>query len=159
MGQTGTRTSIQTTGDVLNESIPTSLGSAALERVLPRRTRDEFLAWLVRYHLDELNGCGDRLRYVPEEPEPDAHHERALEQCRATLDAIDFMANEALPAIRSWVADHLDDPTDAFAPAAAFAYVGAPVHWLIHVLDDPATGRAVSEAVAMVSKLRLRAAP
>jgi hypothetical protein len=109
----------------------------------------------VNEHLVEINGCGDRLRYLRKHPQ-DARPGEArdvLDRLAVHFEALSMVGADALPSVEAWaeakIARH---PEDAFAFAVAIAALGGDVEAMIGGLADAAKafaryGLSVARAV------------
>ncbi|HJZ84557.1 MAG TPA: hypothetical protein VKN99_05265 [Polyangia bacterium] len=102
--------------------------STLLERALPRAEREAFARELVEYQIEELNGLGDRLRYVAEQeqgPEREQHQAQAHARVTEIVEALRWNADEVVRYVWQWLETPLAEPEDVFAPALLLRALGA----------------------------------
>lgn len=118
------------------------VGSAFLERVFGRESRAAFDGQLIRFHLNEMNGLGDRLRFLTAAPDADASDELSTVKARITdhLEALALLGSGTqsvlLQAVGA-VEERRRHPEDVFAPALALWRLSPP-WWRAHAQDLPA---------------------
>lgn len=90
-----------------------------LKKALPPTMREGFVRRLVRYHLEELNGFADRLRYLAAQGDSHAaqESEKIRQRCLTTLEALAWNASEVVPLTWDWWERARPSPEDHFAPA------------------------------------------
>ena len=127
-------------------------GGAALVRSplvddagLSLEKRQEFLGWLVKAHLTEVNGFGDRLRYLRRNPQKARPNEArgVFSRCATHAAAIAMLGDGALPIIGQRAAVRIKHPEDAFAFGFAVAALGKDIETRWRGLSDEARAHAV----------------
>ncbi len=123
---------------------PISLRDAVLHRALSPRARQSFLEWLVRSHLTDVNGYGDRLRYLQRNATKARPNEArgVLNQCALFVEAFALLGESAIPALEAWAAAHGKHPEDAFALGFALASLGGHIETTGIALADAAKSHA-----------------
>lgn len=97
-----------------------------LERAVAGPRREEFARWLTGYHLAELNGFGDRLRYI------DAHAGELQQSeavavrdaCCKHAQALQMIGPSLGPYLSDWGAAGIEQPHDAFGLGFALVTLG-----------------------------------
>jgi hypothetical protein len=132
---------------------PISIRDAALQRTLSTSARRSFVEWLVKSHMTDVNGYGDRLRYLQRNPKKARPNEArgVLDQCGLYVEAIALLGESAVPALEVWATEHMKQPEDAFALGFAAASLGSRVDEIGIALAAPAQSHAAhgSEVAAM----------
>jgi hypothetical protein len=97
-----------------------------LEAALPPPVREAFARRLVRFHLEELNGLADRLRWLETHADASASEEveRVWKRCEETLQALSWNAQEVARLTWEWVEQTEVPPGDTFAPALVLSRLG-----------------------------------
>jgi hypothetical protein len=88
-----------------------------LDRAVPARDRRSFARELLDRQLEDLNGLGDRLRYLAEHDAPEEERAELRARAEAIVAALGYNAEEVVRLTWEWLATPLRYPEDAYAPA------------------------------------------
>jgi hypothetical protein len=101
--------------------------TAFLQSALPASLRDAFSRRLVRFHLDELNGFADQLRYLASQGGANAAADaaRVRQRCLTTLEALAWNSAEVIRWTWDWLERARPAEEDHFAPALVLTRLGA----------------------------------
>ncbi len=98
---------------------PSKARSPSLATVFPPRAQEAFARELVAFQLEELNGLGDRLRYLATEAGPGdgARIAEVWGRCGEILDALRWNADEVIRCVLRELELPPEAPEDLFGPA------------------------------------------
>jgi hypothetical protein len=84
--------------------------------MLPAADREAFAFDLVRFQIEELNGLGDRLRYIAEQGQVEEHRVGLRRRCDEIAEALRWDADEVVRLTWKWLEAPIHHPEDAFGP-------------------------------------------
>lgn len=118
---------------------------ALLTRAFPADARERFARELLAWHLEELNGFGDRLRAGDDS--------LVRDRIKATVEALRWNREEVLRLVWELMPESFDFPEDAYAPALLLRELGADPGKLRAWLDrlPPEVLDALGESATHVS--------
>ena len=81
---------------------------------MPAGEREQFARDLVEFHLEELNGLGDRIRWLKEHDGSERDLDEVRARCATILEALRPNAAEVVRVTRAWLAAAPRSDEDAF---------------------------------------------